>query len=108
MSIAQNELQQHYQNRRGVQASVSRTPRLTILDWLFWFVMFSVNLQDILELWGIDTIYKPYRVVSLLLGVVALPALFGRGLSRVVHLCDGPSALRCSVVVRAPVQAGGS
>lgn len=47
--------------------------QIGLLDLLFWLVMFLVNLQELLELRGIDTIYKPYRVVSLGLAVLALP-----------------------------------
>lgn len=53
-------------------------PRLTGLDILFWFVMFTVNLQNVFLLWGIETIYKPYRVASLVLAVLALPRFFQR------------------------------
>ncbi len=49
--------------------------RLTALDWLFAAVMFLVNLQEILEVFGEDSIFKPYRVVTLLLAVFAFPRL---------------------------------
>jgi hypothetical protein len=55
--------------------SIGRRPRYGILDLTFWLMMFTVNLQEILELWGIDTIYKPYRMISLGLAVAALPSV---------------------------------
>ncbi len=45
-----------------------------ITDYISWVLMLFVNVPVILELIGIDTILKPYRVLSLVLSVLALPA----------------------------------
>ncbi len=67
-------------SQQGAPQSVPGSGRSTVRtfprDWCFWFVMFSVNLQDILELWGIDTVFKPYRMAALALGVLGIPHLF--------------------------------
>ena len=46
-----------------------------ITDYLFWLMMLFANVPLILELWGIDTIYKPYRMLSLALSALAIPAI---------------------------------
>lgn len=55
--------------------SVIRRPRLRALDYVFILLMFTVNLQEVLEFLGEDSILKPYRVIALFLGVAALPRL---------------------------------
>jgi hypothetical protein len=44
-----------------------------ITDYLFWLMMLSISMPNVLELWGIDTIFKPYRVASLILACLAVP-----------------------------------
>ncbi len=44
-------------------------------DYLFWCMMLTINAPNVLTLWGVDTIFKPYRVLSLLLLVLAIPRI---------------------------------
>ncbi len=45
-------------------------------DYLFWCMMLTINAPNILTIWGIDTVFKPYRVISLLLFLLAVPRIF--------------------------------
>ena len=50
--------------------------RYTYLDVLFWLMMFFINVPDLLTIWGIDTMFKPYRMISLYLALVGLFGYF--------------------------------
>jgi O-antigen ligase len=44
-------------------------------DYLFWSMMLTINAPNLLQVWGIDTIFKPYRMISLLLLLLAIPQI---------------------------------
>jgi O-antigen ligase len=61
-----------------VALSGSETGKTTyrLTDYLFWLMMLLISMPNILELGGIDTVFKPYRVISLLLACLAVPVVF--------------------------------
>ena len=65
----------HKNSSTGLRAASRRQQRLSALDWAFAAVMFLINLQEILEVFGEDSIFKPYRVASLVLAVFAFPRM---------------------------------
>lgn len=54
-------------------------PRFTMPDYLYFVMMGMANVPLILELWGIDTIFKPYRVCALVLALLAIPIVLNEG-----------------------------
>jgi hypothetical protein len=55
-----------------------RRVRYGLSDYLFWGLMLTINAPNMLELVGVDTIFKPYRMISLVLLVLALPRIISQ------------------------------
>jgi O-Antigen ligase len=49
--------------------------KLTIADYLFFCMMAFVSIPNILEVWGIETIFKPYRVLAMIIGCFSISQL---------------------------------
>jgi hypothetical protein len=54
---------------------VARPASFAVTDYLFWLMMLLANVPLILEIWGVDTVFKPYRTVSLILATMCIPAI---------------------------------
>jgi hypothetical protein len=55
--------------------SVARPTIYRLTDYLFWLMMLTISMPNVLQLFGIDTIFKPYRVLSLILACLAVPVV---------------------------------
>jgi hypothetical protein len=55
--------------------SVASQAPYRLSDYLFWLMMLLVSMPNVLQLWGIETIFKPYRVLSLVLACLAVPVV---------------------------------
>jgi hypothetical protein len=53
----------------------AKTTAYRLTDYLFWLMMLMISMPNVLQLWGIDTIFKPYRVLSLVLACLAVPVV---------------------------------
>ncbi|TWT98627.1 O-antigen ligase family protein [Stieleria varia] len=47
--------------------------RYAVTDYLYWGMMLFVNVPNLLELVGIDTMFKPYRVIALVICAFVWP-----------------------------------
>jgi O-Antigen ligase len=62
------------------------TDKLEMGDYAFICMMAFINIPNILEVWGIDTIFKPYRMLALVIACFCVPRFlrldwFGRQLA---------------------------
>jgi len=76
MSITRQTVQRSKLNQPPI--AIRRTAHGTSFlfsDYLFWLLMLLVSVPNVLEIWGIDTIFKPYRVVSMILAGIMIPQI---------------------------------
>jgi O-Antigen ligase len=60
-------------NRTYASAHKRGRARFSKLDYIFWLMMLLISVPNVLEIWGFDTIFKPYRVVALFLALASVP-----------------------------------
>jgi uncharacterized protein YhhL (DUF1145 family) len=65
---------------RGVKFKMS--------DFVFWAMMLFANIPQILTLWGIDTVFKPYRMLALVASLLAFKTILAQ--DRVSRLFTRP------------------